>query len=114
MKKATRNFKDGVRRRPSKHLLPWKNRVRIAIDVANALEYLHFYCDPPLYHGDVKPSNVFLDKNYLAKLAGCGLVHYSSSGNTTPSCTLVNVKIQATPDEGTSILNVVLTSASDC
>lgn len=82
---------------PSKHLLPWKNRVQIAIDVANALEYLHFYCDPPLYHGDVKPSNVFLDKNYLAKLAGCGLAHHSSSGNTTPSCTPVNVKAQATP-----------------
>ncbi|CAD6343092.1 unnamed protein product [Miscanthus lutarioriparius] len=48
MKKATRNFKDGVRRRFQ--------------------EYLHFYCDPPLYHGDVKPSNVFLDKNYLAKM----------------------------------------------
>nr|CAB3487053.1 unnamed protein product [Digitaria exilis] len=32
------------------------------------IEYLHFYCDPPLYHGDVRPSNVLLDKNYLAKL----------------------------------------------
>ena len=85
-------------------------------------EYLHFYCDPPLYHGDVKPSNVFLDKNYLAKvigaklchslqsllrvnqlyafqqLAGGGLVHHcTSSRNTTPSSTPVNVKIQATP-----------------
>ncbi|PUZ47163.1 hypothetical protein GQ55_7G141700 [Panicum hallii var. hallii] len=83
---------------PSKHLLPWKNRIQIAIDVANALEYLHFYCDPPLYHGDVKPSNVFLDKNYLAKLAGCSLGHRCpTSGNTTPSSTPVNVKIQATP-----------------
>ncbi|XP_071682588.1 probable receptor-like protein kinase At1g49730 isoform X3 [Lolium perenne] len=74
-----------------KRLLPWKNRIQIAIDVANALEYLHFYCDPPLYHGDIKPSNVLLDKNYLAKLAGCGHVH-SSSGATTRT-----VKIQATP-----------------
>nr|TKW04402.1 hypothetical protein SEVIR_7G107100v2 [Setaria viridis]TKW04405.1 hypothetical protein SEVIR_7G107100v2 [Setaria viridis] len=82
---------------PNKHLLPWKNRIQIAIDVANALEYLHIYCEPPLYHGDVKPSNVFLDKNYLAKLAGCVLVHRPSSGNTTPSSTPVNVKIQATP-----------------
>uniref|UniRef100_A0A453BZH2 non-specific serine/threonine protein kinase n=1 Tax=Aegilops tauschii subsp. strangulata TaxID=200361 RepID=A0A453BZH2_AEGTS len=52
-----------------KLLLPWKNRIQIAIDVANALEYLHFYCDPPLYHGDIKPSNVLLDKNYLAKFS---------------------------------------------
>ncbi|RLM65494.1 hypothetical protein C2845_PM16G07710 [Panicum miliaceum] len=100
MKKATRNFSTvlGGENAPSKHLLPWKNRIQIAIDVANALEYLHFYCDPPLYHGDVEPSNVFLDKNYLAKLAGCSLGHRCpSSGNTTPSSTPVNVKIQATP-----------------
>lgn len=31
-------------------------------------EYLHFYCDPPLCHGDIKPSNVLLDRNYLAKV----------------------------------------------
>ncbi|TVU14496.1 hypothetical protein EJB05_37969 [Eragrostis curvula] len=81
---------------PGKHLLPWKNRIRIAIDVANALEYLHFYCDPPLCHGDVRPSNVLLDKNYLAKLAGCGLVHCPRAGETSGSCTPVN-KVQASP-----------------
>uniref|UniRef100_A0ACD5UQI4 Uncharacterized protein n=1 Tax=Avena sativa TaxID=4498 RepID=A0ACD5UQI4_AVESA len=81
---------------PGKLLLPWKNRIQIAIDVANALEYLHFYCDPPLYHGDIKPSNVLLDKNYLAKLAGCGHAHYSSGANTTISSTTRTVKIQAT------------------
>ncbi|KAM0852885.1 hypothetical protein ACQ4PT_051456 [Festuca glaucescens] len=80
-----------------KRLLPWKNRIQIAIDVANALEYLHFYCDPPLYHGDIKPSNVLLDKNYLAKLAGCGHVHCSSGANTTTSSTTRTVKFQATP-----------------
>ncbi|VAH32408.1 unnamed protein product [Triticum turgidum subsp. durum] len=77
-----------------KLLLPWKNRIQIAIDVANALEYLHFYCEPPLYHGDIKPSNVLLDKNYLAKLAGCGC---SNGGNTIVSSTPGSVKIQATP-----------------
>uniref|UniRef100_A0ACD5UBJ2 Uncharacterized protein n=1 Tax=Avena sativa TaxID=4498 RepID=A0ACD5UBJ2_AVESA len=86
---------------PGKLLLPWKNRIQIAIDVANALEYLHFYCDPPLYHGDIKPSNVLLDKNYLAKLAGCGHAHYSSGANTTISSTTRTVKIQATPGKAT-------------
>uniref|UniRef100_A0ACD5UQM3 Uncharacterized protein n=1 Tax=Avena sativa TaxID=4498 RepID=A0ACD5UQM3_AVESA len=86
---------------PGKLLLPWKNRIQIAIDVANALEYLHFYCDPPLYHGDIKPSNVLLDKNYLAKLAGCGHAHYSSGANTTISSTTRTVKIQATLGKAT-------------
>ncbi|GJN27617.1 hypothetical protein PR202_gb15655 [Eleusine coracana subsp. coracana] len=81
-----------------KHLLPWKNRIQIAIDVANALEYLHFYCDPPLYHGDVKPSNVLLDKNYRAKLAGCGPSRCSGgAGDTSGSSTPVNAKVQAAP-----------------
>ncbi|KAK3144761.1 hypothetical protein QOZ80_4AG0317490 [Eleusine coracana subsp. coracana] len=83
---------------PGKHLLPWQNRIQIAIDVANALEYLHFYCDPPLYHGDVKPSNVLLDKNYRAKLAGCGPSRCSGgAGDTSGSSTPVNAKVQAAP-----------------
>uniref|UniRef100_A0A453BZK6 Protein kinase domain-containing protein n=1 Tax=Aegilops tauschii subsp. strangulata TaxID=200361 RepID=A0A453BZK6_AEGTS len=97
MRRATRNFSTtlgGNDNASGKLLLPWKNRIQIAIDVANALEYLHFYCDPPLYHGDIKPSNVLLDKNYLAKLAGCGC---SNGGNTIVSSTPGTVKIQATP-----------------
>uniref|UniRef100_A0A0D9W509 Protein kinase domain-containing protein n=1 Tax=Leersia perrieri TaxID=77586 RepID=A0A0D9W509_9ORYZ len=98
-----------------KRLLPWKNRIQIAIDVANALEYLHFYCDPPLCHGDIKPSNVLLDRNYLAKLAVSGLVQCSSGDSTTISSTLVNVNIQATPGyvDPYYVVTQVLTPKSD-
>ncbi|WOL15068.1 putative receptor-like protein kinase [Canna indica] len=53
--------------------LTWKSRIHIAVDVAYALEYLHFYCDTPLCHGDLRSSNVLLDKNFLAKVAYFGL-----------------------------------------
>ncbi|KAL5215823.1 hypothetical protein ABZP36_007224 [Zizania latifolia] len=98
-----------------KWLLPWKNRIQIAIDVANALEYLHFYCDPPLCHGDIKPSNVLLDRSYLAKLAVSGLVQCSSDDNTTISSTPMNVKIQATPGyvDPYYVATQVLTPKSD-
>ncbi|KAL5214035.1 hypothetical protein ABZP36_003187 [Zizania latifolia] len=89
------NLKDHLHS-SGKRLLPWKNRIQIAIDVANALEYLHFYCDPPLCHGDVRPSNVLLDRSYLGKLAVSGLVQCLSDDNTTSSIP-VNVKIEATP-----------------
>nr|XP_019708203.1 probable receptor-like protein kinase At1g49730 isoform X2 [Elaeis guineensis] len=64
----------------SERTLTWQTRIQVAVDVANALEYLHFYCDPPFCHGDIKSSNVLLDKNFLAKVADFGLIHSSRSG----------------------------------
>ncbi|XP_078440987.1 putative receptor-like protein kinase At1g49730 [Wolffia australiana] len=60
--------------------LTWRRRIQIALDVANALEYLHFYCDPPLCHGDIKPSNILLDANFRAKVADFGLATVSRGG----------------------------------
>ncbi|XP_060675045.1 serine/threonine-protein kinase ZRK1 isoform X3 [Ziziphus jujuba] len=48
--------------------LPWKTRLRIAKDVANALTYLHTTFSTPIVHRNVKPSNVFLDKDLAPKL----------------------------------------------
>ncbi|GMH17240.1 hypothetical protein Nepgr_019081 [Nepenthes gracilis] len=55
-------------------LLNWDKRFRIVLDVAKALEYLHFMCGTtPVIHGDVKPSNVLLDGHFNAKLGDFGL-----------------------------------------
>ncbi|CAH1419034.1 unnamed protein product [Lactuca virosa] len=53
--------------------LNWERRFDIILDVARALEFLHRECDPPVIHGDVKPSNVLLDTEFRAKLADFGL-----------------------------------------
>uniref|UniRef100_A0A0E0DEB6 Protein kinase domain-containing protein n=1 Tax=Oryza meridionalis TaxID=40149 RepID=A0A0E0DEB6_9ORYZ len=110
-----RRIESSPKQASGKRLLPWKNRIQIAIDVANALEYLHFYCDPPLCHGDIKPSNVLLDRNYLAKLAVSGLVQCSNGDSTTISSTLVNVRIPATPGymDPCYVVNQVVTPKSD-
>ncbi|CAL0321981.1 unnamed protein product [Lupinus luteus] len=53
--------------------LTWFLRLRIAIDVARALEYLHEHSNPPLVHRDLKSSNVLLDSKFNAKLSDFGL-----------------------------------------
>ncbi|KAH9667909.1 protein kinase domain-containing protein [Citrus sinensis] len=44
-------------------------RLNIMIDVASALEYLHFGHSAPIIHCDLKPSNVLLDDNMVGHLS---------------------------------------------
>ncbi|XP_075511047.1 putative receptor-like protein kinase At1g80640 isoform X1 [Primulina tabacum] len=54
---------------PSHQLtLSWNVRMRIALDVARGLEYLHEHCNPPVIHRDIKSSNILLDSNFNAKV----------------------------------------------
>ncbi|KAL7206511.1 hypothetical protein ACSBR2_019263 [Camellia fascicularis] len=80
---------------PGRTPLSWQTRIQIAIDVANALEYLHFYCDPPLCHRDIKSSNILLDENFIAKVADFGLLHASKDGSVCFEP--VNTDIRGTP-----------------
>ncbi|KAA8545862.1 hypothetical protein F0562_020687 [Nyssa sinensis] len=80
---------------PGRTPLSWQTRIQIAVDVANALEYLHFYCNPPLCHRDIKSSNILLDENFAAKVADFGLAHASKDGSICFEP--VNTDIRGTP-----------------
>ncbi|KAI5660397.1 hypothetical protein M9H77_29190 [Catharanthus roseus] len=60
--------------------LSWARRFDIILDIAKALAFLHLECDPPVIHGDVKPSNVLLDSEYKAKLSDFGLSRIKLEG----------------------------------
>nr|CAD1823239.1 unnamed protein product [Ananas comosus var. bracteatus] len=59
----------GENRKP----LSWDLRVRIALDVARGLEYLHDGATPPVVHRDIKSANILLDHSMRARVADFGL-----------------------------------------
>ncbi|TKY71184.1 G-type lectin S-receptor serine/threonine-protein kinase RLK1 [Spatholobus suberectus] len=62
------NFLFGEGGKPS-----WESRVRIVLEIARGLLYLHEECDQQVIHCDIKPQNVLLDSSYTAKISDFGL-----------------------------------------
>lgn len=53
--------------------LNWRHRVQIAHNIADALNYLHNYTNPPHIHKNLQSGNVLLDENFRAKVSNFGL-----------------------------------------
>ncbi|XP_074576044.1 putative serine/threonine-protein kinase-like protein CCR3 [Curcuma longa] len=57
----------------SSALNSWKMRIKVLLDAARGIEYLHSYAVPPIIHRDIKSSNILLDANWVARVSDFGL-----------------------------------------
>ncbi|XP_041995283.1 probable receptor-like protein kinase At1g49730 [Salvia splendens] len=68
---------------PLKTPLNWRTRLKIAVGIAAALEYLQFFCDPPVYRVSISSSTIMLDENFTPKISDISLS--ASAENPTSS-----------------------------
>ncbi|XP_065048785.1 probable serine/threonine-protein kinase PBL17 [Musa acuminata AAA Group] len=68
--------------------MPWLTRMKIALDAANGLAFLHG-AERPIIYRDFKTSNILLDSEYNGKLSDFGLAKEGPMGEQTHVSTRV-------------------------
>ena len=68
----------------SARLLTWQLRMRIMLQIATALSFMHRRFSSPAYHRDVKSANVVITDDFTAKLIDCGLSKYVPEHGADP------------------------------
>jgi Leucine-rich repeat (LRR) protein len=71
--------------------LSLSQRLDIAVDIVDALDYLHNGCKPPIIHCDLKPSNILLNQDMRARVGDFGIakvldeatIKYHASSSST-------------------------------
>ncbi|KAG9440200.1 hypothetical protein H6P81_020365 [Aristolochia fimbriata] len=59
-------------------ILDKRRRLRMALDVAKGINYLHSLC-PPILHWDLKSPNLLVDKNWSIKVCDFGLSRFKAT-----------------------------------
>uniref|UniRef100_A0ACD5XLB7 Uncharacterized protein n=2 Tax=Avena sativa TaxID=4498 RepID=A0ACD5XLB7_AVESA len=82
----------------AKEGLSFAMRLRIALGSSRGILYLHTEADPPIFHRDIKASNILLDSKFVAKVADFGLSRLAPLPETEGSAPgYVSTVVKGTP-----------------
>ncbi|KAL2501123.1 putative LRR receptor-like serine/threonine-protein kinase [Forsythia ovata] len=81
-------------------LLDILQRINIMIDVACALEYLHYGYSTYIVHSDLKPSNVLLDEDMVGHLSDFGIAKLLGEGESNAHTTTMGTLGYIAPEYG--------------
>lgn len=71
-------------------------RLSIAVNIADALDYLHHDCGRPTVHCDLKPSNILLDDDMTALLGDFGIARFCVDPLSTARGTISSIGLKGT------------------
>ncbi|XP_027154979.1 probable LRR receptor-like serine/threonine-protein kinase At2g28960 [Coffea eugenioides] len=90
---ANGNLRELLSVKDDNNVLSWAERLQIALDAAQGLDYLHNGCKPSIIHRDIKSTNILLNEKFEAKLADFGL----SRVFTIDDGSFVSTRVVGTP-----------------
>ncbi|KAK2357849.1 G-type lectin S-receptor serine/threonine-protein kinase LECRK1 [Trifolium repens] len=62
--------------------LSWKERTKLALDVAKGLLYLHEECEVRIIHCNINPRNILMDEAWTAKISDFGFARLLKRGHS--------------------------------
>lgn len=75
-------------------LTSWTERLRVALEIAKGIEYLHEHTSPPSVHKYIKSTSIILDNELHARIANVGIARIRGETASEPDSPSVNEKKQ--------------------
>ncbi|GKD71428.1 G-type lectin S-receptor-like serine/threonine-protein kinase LECRK3, partial [Tanacetum coccineum] len=83
---------------PIRNTPSWAERIRMAIDIAHGILYLHEECETAIIHCDIKPQNILMDEYNCAKISDFGLAKLLEHDQTRTSTLIRGTRGYVAPE----------------